>query len=40
LKIILFRHTDINNQPVNLNNGENNKACWSALWAPPIKTHS
>jgi len=40
LKITLFRHTGINNQPVILNNGDNNKACCSAFWVPPIKTHS
>jgi len=40
LKNILFRQTDINNLPVNLNNGDNNKACWSGFWVPPIKTHS
>jgi len=25
---------------VNLNNGDNNGACCSAFWVPPIKTHS
>jgi len=25
----LFRNTDINNQPVHLNNGDNNNACCS-----------
>jgi len=40
LKCILSRHTDINNQPVNLNNDDNNKACCSAFWVPQIKTYS
>jgi len=38
--IDLFRHTDIKNHPVNLNNGDNNKACCSTFWVPLIKTHS
>jgi len=38
--MILFTHTDINNQTVNLNNLDDKKACCSAFWVPPIKTHS
>jgi len=37
---VLFINTDIKIQPVNLNNGDNNKTCCSAFWVPTIKTHS
>jgi len=36
----LWEHTDIKNQPVILNNGDNYTACCSAFWVPPSKTHS
>jgi len=36
---IVVRHTDINNQPVNLNNGDNNNnQCCSVFWVPPKST--
>jgi len=35
----LWKHTDINNQPVILNNGDNYTICCSSFWVPPIKTH-
>jgi len=37
--IFLLSHIDIKIQPVNLNNGDDNKPCCSEFWVPPIKTH-
>jgi len=40
MSTLRISYTDIKNQPVNLNNGDKYKACCSAFWVPPIKTHS